>query len=163
MSFIDTRTSSSRHVWSQGNKSTSHRENLLCIRNPWFTRVSPRRTALYGGINGVTSRQCQGEGNVSVHPRRAFFFFSFSFSPPRSVFYLVNDSGVASVTSARSEVEELADCNHRQSSPLPVDFLFFFSLWATLDWDCLAPDVWFELHGRARHKENMEREKNKDL
>lgn len=49
-----------------------HTERPLCIRNPWFTWLSPPRTALYCEMNDVTFRQCQGEGNVSVPPWWAF-------------------------------------------------------------------------------------------
>lgn len=129
--------------------------DLLCIRNPWFTWLSPPRYVLYCRMNCVTSRQCQGEGNVSVPPWWAF---------PHSVsLRLMTPAWRALPQPGRaqrrwSEGEEHADCNHRQSSALPVDSGYFGP-------GRLAPDLWFELQGwvRQKKKEKEENNNNEDL
>jgi len=70
---------------SCGNKAPSH-------RNPWFTWLSPPSTALYCTMNAVTSRQCQGERNVSE--ASPVSLPSLRLSP-------VNDPSVESIASAR--------------------------------------------------------------
>lgn len=128
---------------------------LLCIRNPWFTWLSPPRSVLYCRMNGVTSRQCQGEGNVSVPPWWAF---------PRSVsLRLMTPAWRALPQPGRaqrrwSEGEEHADCNHRQSSALSPWIL------ATLDrtaWPQTC-DLSFKLRVRQKKKEKEENN-NEDL
>lgn len=134
---------------SCGNKAPSHRD-LLCIRNPWFTWLSPPRTALYCTMNAVTSRQCQGERNMSEPPQWAF--------PRSGSLQLMIRAWRASPQPGRArwaqmswlEGEEDTDCNHRQSSALSVDFCFS-------GLDSLAPNLWFKL------VKKKDKEGNKDL
>lgn len=73
----------------------TQRETFLCIRKPWRTCLCPPRTVFQPGMNPVTSWQCQGEGNMSVPPWRAF---------PRSVSLRIM-TVLVSFTSARPSWE----------------------------------------------------------